>query len=284
INKFIDEDDINKWQNSQYPKNVEEQPILKHYENNNDYPFNNGMLIDMLGSQPFENVPDGSYPYYYVYNNNVNIIYITHIPIDNDRGISINVDNSLNSAIFNGKFQTKEYKCGDQINFENNIISYYDDYKIEVPISVNETIVLKSMMDIDKIKQTQEVICSIYDKTFPYSTFPEINEFEKKSPLSILLAHLYYKHNNTNEGSFNDIINECCDIIDNILIPKCKNINNIKFLIEPCDEVNNKAKVQYINCNSVNQTEYDSHVKCSYIPYKHYKGIIAVSVGILRFL
>jgi len=57
---------------------------------------------------------------------------------------------------------------------------------------------------------------------FPYNNFIEMDELMLKAPLSLFFAHLYYKHNTTNEGSFEDIINETCDIIDNALIPNCK--------------------------------------------------------------
>jgi len=118
---------------------------------------------------------NGTYPYYYINNNNTYIIYLTQISIDidndiqkendndEDRGIIIDLDNPLNSRIYNYKFQNKIYRCGDNISYENNIISYYDEYKIEIPI--NDSIVLKSVMDVDEIDQTQEMICSIYDKT-----------------------------------------------------------------------------------------------------------------------
>jgi len=61
-----------------------------------------------------------------------------------------------------------KFTCGNKADFKNRIIEYYDDYRIILPVSDNETIILKSMRDIDNTKhveQTQEIICSIYDET-----------------------------------------------------------------------------------------------------------------------
>ncbi|OUM65186.1 hypothetical protein PIROE2DRAFT_7809 [Piromyces sp. E2] len=101
-----------------------------------------------------------------------------------------------------------------------------------------------------------------------------MNEIENKSPVSILLAHLYYKHNDTNEGTFEDIINECCSYIDYTLFPNCTDNNKIKISLGECDEKNQNVPITYINCNPGTDDDlYPKVINCPYIPYKYYKGI-----------
>jgi len=109
---------------------------------------------------------NGTYPYYYIYNNTTNVIYITHIDFESDRGIIINTDNSQNFGLYNTIFQNKNFKCDDNANYEKNTITYNSDYKIEVPINDNQIIILKSTLDIsNKFEQKKEEVCSIYDET-----------------------------------------------------------------------------------------------------------------------
>jgi len=61
-----------------------------------------------------------------------------------------------------------EFTCGSKADFKDRTIEYCGNYKIKLPVSDSETIILKSMRDIDEkenIEQTQEMICSIYDET-----------------------------------------------------------------------------------------------------------------------
>jgi len=109
---------------------------------------------------------NGTYPYYYVYKNTTNIIYITHIASESDRGISIQTDNPLNSGLYNRIFQNKVFLCDNTANYEKNTITFNDEYKIEVPINIHETVILKSTTDISYTEgQKNEIICTIYEDT-----------------------------------------------------------------------------------------------------------------------
>ncbi|ORX82022.1 hypothetical protein BCR32DRAFT_292924 [Anaeromyces robustus] len=234
---------------------------------------------------------EGTYPYYFEYDGHINTIYLSHISVNSDRGILIDTKNSLNSGIFNSIFENKNYICDNSANYKKNTITYSNKYELLFPIKNNEVIILKSMEDIE-IKLNDNEICSIYDDTlkkgkpmqFPYSTFSEINDFEVNAPVSLFLAHLYYKHNNTNEGSFEDILNECCDNVDYSFLPSCLNNNNIITSIGECDEKTLERKITYINCKLPDNSNNDIRqaIQCSYIPYKNSKGIfITVLVGFL---
>jgi hypothetical protein len=278
---------------------------------NEDYPYCTESNISVT---PFENVHgqrckdegqrtkkelctsilalNGTYPYYYIRNNITSIVYLTHLNIGNDRGISIETNNSLNSAIYNNIFNNNtNYICDNEVNYEKHTVTYYSKYKIELAISKNEKIILKSMMDVETItsEQTQEMICSIYEDSFklakpmqfPYGNFPEINNFQEKAPISLLFAHLYYKHNNT-ETPFERIIEECCDIIDDSLKPICNETRNIKFKVnfDQCDR-NHKTKIEFINCKLLPDSPIESVIDCHYIPYLNFNGIIVIITTII---
>jgi len=235
---------------------------------------------------------NGTYPYYYIYKNTTNVIYITHTDLGSDRGIIINTDYSKNFGLFNTIFQNKNLKCDDSANYEKSTITYNDNYKIEIPINDEQMIILKSTMDIsNKLEQKNEEICSIYDETlkiarpyqFPYGNMADINEFEDRSPISILLAHLYYKHNKTSEFTFKDIVNECCDMIDDIFLQECSQVSKIKINITECNESNQELEISYINCKNDNNL-FPITAECPYIPYKNYKGIgiiITIAIGLI---
>lgn len=96
--------------------------------------------------------------------------------MESDRGIEINIDDSLNSGIFNNTFANKKYKCDNEVSFTKNRISFFDEYKIEVPINNYQRIIIKSMSDvIIKKEQSKKMICSIFDETIkngkPYQVF-----------------------------------------------------------------------------------------------------------------
>ncbi|ORX60989.1 hypothetical protein BCR36DRAFT_407975 [Piromyces finnis] len=235
---------------------------------------------------------NGTYPYYFSYNNNnnLNVIYITQNSFGENKGISINTKNSMNSGIFNNIFHDADYICDDETDFQNNKITYNSEYKIELKINEDETILLKSMTDIvSNQEQSLDDICSIFDETiknakpyqFPYSTFGEINIFEYRAPISLMLSHFYYKHNDT-ESSLKDIINECCDIIDDTFLPRCSESKNIKFKLSECDTKRHKQKIIFINCKIDNE-DIKNEISCSYIPYSNYKGIIIEIYDLLSF-
>jgi len=107
---------------------------------------------------------NGTYPYYFMYNDDTYFIYLNHTTVENKKGILIN--NSVNSKLIENIFESKEFVCDNEANFNKNTITYYDSFKIEVPISNNKTIILKSMSDVKEInnEQTDNMICSIYDE------------------------------------------------------------------------------------------------------------------------
>ncbi|ORX69808.1 hypothetical protein BCR32DRAFT_106102 [Anaeromyces robustus] len=235
---------------------------------------------------------DGAYPYYYIENNKTNIIYLNHTFIGYNRGIII--DNLLNNEMANNKFKVKEYSCDNSVDFSKKKITYNEEYKIEVPISNDEVIILKSMRDIESfsVEQNTEQVCSIYEDTFkkakpmqfPYTNFMETNNLDSRGPISLFFAHLYYKHNETEEGSLQDIVNECCDIIDDSLIPSCKNTDKIIFSVDVCDEARLKMKINYLNCKNATLTNLQSEIDCVYMPLKNIYGIILIIFIVVSLL
>jgi len=104
-------------------------------------------------------------PYYYVYNNKMNVVFLNHITNGSNRGVSINLDYSSKYEFFDNKFLNINFQCDNEINFINHTITYSDKYKIEFPISENESIILKTMNDINYKLQSNDKICSIFDST-----------------------------------------------------------------------------------------------------------------------
>ena len=113
----------------------------------------------------------------------------------------------------------------------------------------------------------------------------EINDFEIKSPVSLLLAHLYYKHNDTEEGTFEQIINECCDIMDYSFVPICKEDNNVKFKFSDCNYSTRLQEIQYLNCKNIDDKNLLPTTKeCTYIPYLNINGIVLISMTFISVL
>ena len=112
----------------------------------------------------------------------------------------------------------------------------------------------------------------------------EINAFELKSPISLLLAHLYYKHNDTNEGSFESIINECCDIIDDALLPRCKGHTKIKFKLGECNEQNELRDITYLNCKLTDNDDLQRELECPYISSKNFKGLFLTIISLIAII
>ncbi|OUM58788.1 hypothetical protein PIROE2DRAFT_15870, partial [Piromyces sp. E2] len=218
----------------------------------------------------------GTYPYYYFNDyNKLGIVYLTH---KNNYIISIDTSKKVDTILFYDNID-KNYQCKDEANFRENTITSYDKNSIILPISANKELKLIPM-DYENENDNHEIdVCSIFSETvskakplqFPYSTFDEINAFEMKSPISLFLSHLYYKHNTTNEGSFKDIINECCNIIDDSFIPYCKNNSNIIISLDKCDSQNLKRKIIYLNCKMGNEIKFPNDINCNYIPFTNTK-------------
>eukprot|EP00833_Pecoramyces_ruminatium_P013640 jgi/Orpsp1_1/1187672/evm.model.d7180000059344.1 len=118
-----------------------------------------------------------SSPFYYIKNNITNIIYLKHISFESDRGVEIDENNikNINNNVLNTspwadniRNNKKKFKCSNQVDYEKNTISFYDEYEIEYPINDKETIILKSMLDIDtkNTEQTNDIKCIIYNEAY----------------------------------------------------------------------------------------------------------------------
>ncbi|ORY86449.1 hypothetical protein LY90DRAFT_663100 [Neocallimastix californiae] len=362
VEEWLDKSAIDKWKNSPYPKNIDEQPTFPLIDMTKNFNFMNvnGLIFDVLttielpdlkycympgissflgGSgivitknskfpdelfeyieilingknpylqylnnyiTPYEKVygnlcnnelekkskkeycnsfldVEGTFPYYYVSNNKTNIIYLKHIVTNEDKQVSITDANS--------KFFSDVFTCGEKANYEQKTITFIDKYKLELPVKNNNTIILKSMEDI----KDQTNPCNIFQESlekakpmqFPYNTFSEINAFELKSPISLLLAHLYYKHNETNEGTFESIINECCDIIDDTLLPRCKGYNKIKFKLGECNEQTELRNITYLNCKITDNDGLQRNIECPYISSKNIKGLFLTILSLIAII
>jgi len=101
----------------------------------------------------------------------------------------------------------------------------------------------------------------------------ELTNIEEKDPVSLLFAHLYYGHNST--GTFEDIIYELCDIVDDILIPYCKYSNNIKFELSGCTNKNHINRINYLNCRTIDEDEIPTSVDCNFIIHNTFKGYVS---------
>ncbi|OUM56913.1 hypothetical protein PIROE2DRAFT_18272, partial [Piromyces sp. E2] len=228
---------------------------------------------------------DGTFPYYYSHNNSTKIVYMTHIESeDGNRGIIINSKNLKNTVIGDNGLENKSFMCGFRSNFQSQTITYYNEYEIELPLNEKEKIILKSTIDMyennDLKQQLPETVCEIY----------EISKLQQKSPIGLLFAHLYYKHNTTEEGSFEDVLNECCDVIDDALYPYCNYANNITFSFGECIGKNNTRKVKYHNCriDDDEDKKFLTFIQCSYILQLNIKGlfvkVICIYLSGLGFL
>ncbi|KAG4101225.1 hypothetical protein H8356DRAFT_279606 [Neocallimastix lanati (nom. inval.)] len=225
---------------------------------------------------------NGTYPYYYIYNNITNIVYISHISINSERGISIVTNNKLNYENINILFQNKNYTCENKVDYDKNYITYYDKYKIEIPINYNETIILKLMEDnINNIHdQNIEIECQICEDTlkkskplqFPFSNFYEIGNLEKDSPIQHFFERLF-NFKNSNE-TFEDIINYTCDDIEKSLFPKCQYQSDIIFEFAKCDSKIKKKLIIYKNCIFEENSKLPKYEDCFYTPYTNKNGLI----------
>ncbi|ORX49381.1 hypothetical protein BCR32DRAFT_298617 [Anaeromyces robustus] len=249
-------------------------------------PFENIHGKDCLSNQTSKKMlcnslltSNGTYPYYY-YNDKMKIIYLSHISVGSERGISFTTDSSFDYDSTLKLLLNKKFKCDDKADIKMNTITYYDESKIKIPINETNSLIVKQFDNNNNKHQTNNMICSIYDEAlknakpyqFPYSTFSEISNFEFNAPVSVLLAHLYYNYYETDKNTFEDIVNECCDYMDYSLKPSCKNYDKKKYNITDCIENLNTRTITFLNCIPENNKIYKA--ECSYIPYKNEKGII----------
>ncbi|ORY73156.1 hypothetical protein LY90DRAFT_179256 [Neocallimastix californiae] len=173
--------------------------------------------------------------------------------------------------------------CDNEVSYTQSTLTFYDEFEIELPINEEKTIILRSMLDVDtkSIKQTADMRCTIYNEAlkiakpmqFPNNNFYELTNIEEKDPVSLLFAHLYYGHNST--GTFEDIIYELCDIVDDILIPYCKYSNNIKFELSGCTNKNHINRINYLNCRTIDEDEIPTSVDCNFIIHNTFKGYVS---------
>jgi len=99
-----------------------------------------------------------------------------------NRGIVINSSNSKNDIISENGLENMSFMCSVQSNYQSRKITYFDNYRIELPINEKETIILKSMLDMDEknnIDQSLESICEIYDDTLKKAKPVEVYIYNK---------------------------------------------------------------------------------------------------------
>jgi len=238
-------------------------------------------------------------PYYYIYNNETSVVYFKHKKasgLSNNRSIILNVQKTWNPMLFTKQLLV----CGENANYEAGTIEIADNVSNDliIPINEKENIILRSMDDTDYRKAADTDRCEIFAEgmkkakpiQFPYSTFYQVTELDNIPAISIMFAHFYYKHGNTNgtvnENSISSIVNEACDIIDSILLPECtdtEGFENEKFILHECDSKTQQMSVEYINCNTA-KFNVTRAVSCSSIPHLNYKGIIILSITSLSIL
>lgn len=136
--------------------------LIKFYRCLNTKESKNELCNSLLNSNDTQ-------PYYYSYNNITNIIYLTHISDKTDtsrRGIIINSSN-INYPLINSELQNKKFLCDNEADFMKKTITYYDKYRIEIPLNNDDTLILNSMSDMkmESDEQTNHDICKIYDET-----------------------------------------------------------------------------------------------------------------------
>jgi len=102
-----------------------------------------------------------------------------HITNTEDKGFAISAQSYINGnkAELNYLFSASKYTCGDEVDYENNIITLHEPYKIKFPISHNETIILKSMVDYknESNKQLNINICSILNDAYNKAKPMQVN-------------------------------------------------------------------------------------------------------------
>jgi len=92
-----------------------------------------------------------------------------------------------------------------------------------------------------------------------------------------MFARLYYNQNSTRKFSFDSIINECCDIIDHLLLPQCNEKDGFQYEFDKCDSKTQTRNITYLNCDAVDPN-LPTNVTCPFIPYKNFKGIVVLLI------
>ncbi|ORY22803.1 hypothetical protein LY90DRAFT_515332 [Neocallimastix californiae] len=237
---------------------------------------------------------EGVFPYYYSYDGKLDIVYMQHIMSNNENKITISNNSYINGnkTNYDSLFGLTKFTCDSQANYEKNTITYYNSYELEFPISHNETLILKSMNDYYKNYKQYDGTCSIFENDlnlakpiqFPFSTFSQLSKLEQSSVITRFFTRLYYHIYKPNQESFEDIVLELCDSIDEILVPDCNEIHNIKFEFSKCNEKDQKMKITYKNCNIIDN-ELPKDISCDYIPLRNVKGYITfLIISIALFL
>ncbi|KAL6607703.1 hypothetical protein U3516DRAFT_15133 [Neocallimastix sp. 'constans'] len=239
---------------------------------------------------------NGIIPHYYVYNNKTEIAYLKYEVISSKGRVRFNKERTVNNISLFTNITNMYFQCDDYSDYYGKKITVYEKDSLQLPLNENEFIILKSMKNYKENNEdldSKQDMCSIFNDAlnkakpiqFPYNTFSEINEFEMRSPISILLAHLYYNFNGTHEQTFEDIINECCDIIDDSFLPFCKEGSNVKFEFNECNPETEMQNIHYLNCKNYDKDTklpiLPTIKKCTYIPYSNFKGKILISTGII---
>jgi len=222
---------------------------------------------------------DGVFPYYFAYENTTQVAYFRHKGESPNRYIEIDTQKTLNPNII----KRSNYTCNAKASYFNSTIAIAGNNDILVPINEKETILFKSMDDTNySIDETDN--CLIYEDTmrkakpmqFPYNNFNEMSVLDEKLVITQMFARLYYSQNTTSKPSFDAIINECCDIIDHYLLPKCNEQDGFQYEFSKCDSKTQTKNITYLNCDAIDP-KLPTNVTCSFIPYKNFKGIIVLS-------
>ncbi|ORX63774.1 hypothetical protein BCR32DRAFT_273335 [Anaeromyces robustus] len=295
IDTWLNETQIEQWKNKTYPKSIDEQPIFSFDENKVlDNKSVNGMIYDVVFSfyVPGESTciiitkkskfKDELFEF-------IEVLIDEKYPFFSELNISVTPFESVHgSRCKSTEKKTKKEMCNSLISAYKTSPFYYM-YDKEINIVYFDYI---NNEDGEGIKINNKSLDSVFNEELQNVIFKCDNEANykdktityserSKAPISLFFAHLFYKHNDTNEGSFKDITNECCDIINDILIPQCKNTKNIKFTLGECDSKSNKMPINYLNCKNINDEKFPDTTECSYIPYRNFKGMLIMFFSIL---
>jgi len=79
--------------------------------------------------------------------------------------------------------------------------------------------------------------------------------------------------------TFEEIIDECCNIIDDALFPDCESKDNIIYkLADSCNDREETRDIIYINCKNGNNSSIPKSIPCTYIPFKSTTGWMLLSI------
>jgi len=81
--------------------------------------------------------------------------------------------------------------------------------------------------------------------------------------------------------TFEEIINESCDIIDDALFPDCEGKEDIMIkLDETCNNEIGKINITYLNCKTNGNEQFLKTLPCTYIPFKSSFGLILLLLSL----